>query len=307
MRRTDALSDILRAMRLRSVVYFRSDFPPSWGMELRQGGPARFHIVVRGGCWLGSSAMERPRLLSTGDIVLFPFGDDHWMAEHEESKRYPGEEVTEAIWSDRSLFQGEGISTTLLCGHFEFNSGFDSPLLKELPSLIHVQGTERDELTWLEAATNAIIQETGSDRPGSDVVAERLAELLFIQVIRSHIIRHTPKTGLLAALGDTQIAGALDLIHGQLANPWTLESLAGAVGMSRSAFAARFRDVLGLTPMTYLTDWRMTKAQIFLEETDRTILDIAGQVGYSSEAAFNRAFKRKFGRTPGSVRRASGL
>lgn len=293
-------------MRLRSVVYFRSDFPPDWGMEVRDDGPARFHLVVRGSCWLGSSIMESPRLLSTGDIVMFPFGDNHWLAEKEGNTRFRGEDVTEAIWRKEKPFEGEGVCTTLLCGHFEFNAEFDSPLLKELPSMIHIQGTERDQLTWLEAASNAIIQETGSGRPGSDVVAERLAEVLFIQVLRAHIERHQRDTGLLAALGDKQISMSLDFIHGQLAHPWTLEGLAHQVGMSRSAFAARFKSVLGLTPMNYLTDWRMTKARQLLNETDYSILAIAAEVGYSSEAAFNRAFKRKFNATPGAVRRLSG-
>ena len=304
MKGTDALSDILRTMRLRSVVYFRSDFPPSWGMEVRGQGPARFHIVVRGSCWVGSSVLDRSHLASAGDILLFPFGDDHWLAENENNERFSGEEITEAIWRNEKPFGGEGISTTMLCGHFEFNADFDSPLLSELPRMIHVRGSDREHLTWLASATNAIILETGSGRPGSDVVAERLAEVLFIQVLRSHIEQHNRNTGLLAALGDTYIAKALNLMHSRVSHPWTLEELAAETGMSRSSFAARFREVLGHTPMHYLTDWRMTRARQLLEETTFSMMEIAERTGYNSEAAFNRAFKRRFGKTPGTVRRS---
>jgi len=195
------------------------------------------------------------------------------------------------------------VSTTLVCGHFEFDRNVDHPFLHALPEFIYLAYSDHRELTWLETATNVIIQETSSGNPGTDVVVERLAEVLFIQILRTYMKRAQVTSGFLAALRDTQISNALNLIHRAPETSWTLGNIARSVGMSRSAFAARFKELVNMTPMEYITNWRMQKARELLANARLPLIDIAERVGYSSEAAFNRAFKRRFKQNPGAMRR----
>jgi len=302
-RTMDALSDILRSIRLSSSVYFRSDFASPWGMEMDRSPYAQFHIVVRGQCWLFTDTQETPLALSGGDIVIFPLGDAHWIADHPDHARLPGPQVLEAIRQHRAPF-GEGpTSTTLVCGHFELDRDLDHPFIQALPHLIYIRGRGQHQLTWLETATNVIIQETDSGRPGAEVVVNRLAEVLFIQALRTYMEQSNLTQGYFAALKDPFINQALRLIHAQPEAPWKLATLARRVGLSRSAFANRFKALVGLPVLRYLTDWRMYKARQLLQRTGLSQLDIAEQVGYSSEAAFNRAFKRKYSQTPGAIRK----
>ena len=299
----DALSDILRSIRLSSSVYFRSDFASPWGMEMDRSPYAQFHIVVRGQCWLFTDTLETPLALSGGDVVIFPLGDAHWIADHPDHARLPGPQVLEAIRQHRAPF-GEGpTSTTLVCGHFELDRDLDHPFIQALPHLIYIRGRGHHQLTWLETATNVIIQETDSGRPGAEVVVDRLAEVLFVQALRTYIEQSNVTQGYFAALKDPFISQALGLIHAQPEAPWKLATLARTVGLSRSAFANRFKASVGLPALCYLTDWRMYKAKQLLQRTDMSQLAIAEQVGYSSEAAFNRAFKRKYSQTPGAIRK----
>ena len=157
---------------------------------------------------------------------------------------------------------------------------------------------------WLEMVTDAIIHEAGGASPGAEVVVDRLGEVLFIQIVRAYMMKSRPPKGFLAALHDRQISEALTLIHTQPAQPWTLELLARHIGMSRSAFAARFRNLVGVTPMGYVTRWRMQKAREMLQRSRLPLIEISEQVGYTSEAAFSRVFKRVFKQNPGVVRRA---
>ncbi len=299
----DALSDILQLVQFKSNVYFRSDFSSPWGMNVDAGPFAQFHLVVSGQCWLQADNFAAPLSLSAGDIVMFPLGDSHWLADDSRNKRTPGKQVVEAFHNQTPLFQNGVVSTTLVCGHFEFQKNLAHPFMTALPRFIHIPGTERRHLSWLEAATNVIIQEAGSDSPGSDIVSRRLAEVLFIQILRAHMLREKVAHGFFAALSDGQINAALALIHSQPQNGWTLEGIARTIGMSRSSFAARFKLLVGMTPMNYLTNWRMQKARDLLRERQLPLIDIAEQVGYTSEAAFSRAFKRQFKQNPGAWRR----
>lgn len=302
----DALSDILALVRLKGVVYFRKEFPAPWGMEMPASTFALFHLIVRGRCVLEASGLlEAPRPLSPGDIVMFPRGDAHALSDDSASARIPGPQVMAAHINGEQAFAGAGPTTTLVCGHFEFDRGVDHPFLRDLPPLIHLQQSDPRELSWLETVTNTIIQETDSGRPGSEAVVTRLAEVLFVHVLRAQMAQAVPPNGYLAALRDNKIKKAMDIIHAGSQSRLSLDGIAQAVGMSRSAFAARFKDLVGLTPMSYLADWRMLKARDLLETTGEPIGHICEQVGYFSEAAFSRTFKRRFGRNPGAVRRAA--
>ena len=299
----DALSDILRLIRLRSAIYFRSDFQSPWGMNMATSSVAQFHIVVRGSCYLNFEESAAPVLLSAGDIVVFPHGTAHWLADDPANKKIPGQKVLQSIKNNLPVFKGERVSTTLVCGHFEFDRDLEHPFFDALPKVIHISGMANRELNWIESVAGIIIQEVNSSHPGSDVVVDRLAEVLFIQVLRSYMRQQNMTKGFFAALTDKQIRIALKMIHSNPEISWTLENISKDIGMSRSAFAARFKVLVGETPLEYITKWRMTRARELLKNPQKPLIVIAEQVGYTSEAAFNRAFKRIFKHNPGFMRR----
>ena len=300
----DALSDILKTIKLSSSVYFRYDFSPPWGMNVEKGPFAQFHMLVRGRCCVYSSVDQKLFTLSAGDIIVFPFGNAHWLADEPESKRIPGEQIIESIQGKKPVFGGEEMGATLICGHFEFDRDYDHPFINALPKQLIISSTDPHQLSWLETITNVIIQEAGSKDPGADVVTTRLAEVLFIQILRTYMREHNISEGFFSAMNDSKINTALELIHTQPADTWTLESLSRRIGMSRSAFASRFKHLVGMTVMDYITKLRMQKARELLVNDQLSLLQIAKKVSYKSEAAFNRAFKRQFNQNPGKLRRS---
>lgn len=299
----DVLSDILQLIRLRGTIYFQSDFAAPWGMRMDRGRLAVFHMVVRGSCWLWTADSPEPVPLGGGDLVVFTQGDAHWLSDQPQRQCVPGVQVIEGIANGRPLFQEGNVATTLVCGHFEFDRDLHHPLLQSLPPMIHLRGAERHENAWLETAVSSIIRETEAPQPGTAVIVDRLAEILFIQVLRAYMAEAQPD-GYWAALNDREISQALTLLHAQPAASWTLESIARRIGMSRSAFASRFKQLVGETPMRYLTGWRMQKARELLRETNLSVTAVAYQVGYNSQAAFIRAFYREFRQNPGAMRKA---
>jgi len=302
----DAMSDILRMIRLTGVVYFRSDFTKPWGMNINKSHVAQFHLVARGRCYLYIEDADEMVELIAGDAVVFPHGGAHWLADEPDRKRISGKKVVASIQENEPIFQdGEDVCTTLVCGHFEFSRDIEHPFIEALPKFIHVSDTAQRQFSWLENATKVIFQETDSGNPGAEVVAERLAEVLFIQLLRSYIVsRGGEEEGFLTALNDRDISNALKLMHSMPEEPWTLNSISKKIGMSRSSFAERFKHYVGITPMDYLTKWRMQRARDLLSNSDLSLSVISRKIGYTSEPAFNRAFKKQFKETPGALRRA---
>jgi len=299
----DTLSDSLSLVRLRGVVYFRERFAAPWGMDMPASPVAQFHYVARGHCVLMNSVRDAPLALSAGDIVVMMRGDEHALADTPASHRIPGPAVLAAHQAGDSLLDGDGEPTVLVCGHFELDHRYRHPMLDELPSVIHLAHPEPERRSWLDSIAEAIMAEAAADAPGGDLVINRLAEVLFVHVLRRHIAETDIGHGHLAALKDPRLIKALDQLHARTDRALSLADLATAAGMSRSAFAERFRRVVGMTPMRYLADWRMLKARALLETGALSIADAAAQVGYESEAAFARAFKKQFGTPPGRIRR----
>lgn len=298
----DALSDILRLIRLKGCVYFQTDFSAPWGMEMEANPFAQYHLVVRGQCWLVMDG-ER-RLLATGDVVLLPRGDAHALLDNPATEARPGPEVLSAIQTGGAIFDEGETTARLLCGHFEFDRKLNHPLIKDLPRLIHIKGMAGGPSNWLEAITPMLVGETDTQQPGTDTIVERLAEVLLIQVLRSHMLEQSEAHGFLAALGDKRINGALKYIHVGADRDIKLSDVAKAVGMSRSGLAVRFKELVGDTPMNYLTYWRMLKAKEYLKSENLPLMEVAERVGYTSEAAFSRAFKREHDQSPSAYRRA---
>jgi len=292
----DILSDILSKVKLSSVVYFKSDFSEPWGMDVPKGPFAQFHIVTKGQCVLKTK--EKSIRLFAGDIVVFPFGASHWLANNEKSKRYQGQDVVQSILSGKSLFEGGQLSTTLVCGHFEFDRSLDHPFIKELPSIIHIKDTDLKQFSWLKSITDLVIEEAGKEQSGSGVIVNKLGEILFVHTLRAFIEKNKSKDGFIAAIQDERISKVLKEIHSSAQQDWNLEQLAQIGGMSRTGFANRFKSLTGETPFNYITQWRLLKAKELLEESSLSVGEIAEQVGYQSEAAFNRVFKKRISQTP---------
>jgi len=196
-------------------------------------------------------------------------------------------------------YGGGGAPTTIVCGSFSFDRASLRPITHLLPSFILIKADQARTLA-LHSTMQALASEMAQQAPGSGVVATRLAEVLFIQVLRAHIASEPGRNkGWLRAVFDPQLGAALSAIHDRVNTPWTVESLAEAAGMSRSAFAARFKELLGQTPLEYVTGWRMQKAMQLLEQRDKKLIDVARLVGYESDAAFSKAFKRVVGANTG--------
>lgn len=292
----DILSDILQKVKLSSAIYFKSDFSAPWGMNIPKGPFAQFHIVTRGQCILKTS--DKSIRFFAGDIVVFPLGTSHWLADNEQSDRQHGMDVVQSIINGNSLFSGNDISTTLICGHFEFDKSIEHPFLKELPEIIHIKDSERKELPWLENITNLVMQETGSEKAGSNIVVNKLGEVLFIHVLRAYIKNIKKQKGFLAAIQDERISKVLKAIHNSPEKNWQLATLAKVGGMSRTSFSNTFKTLIGETPMHYITQWRILQAKDLLKESNKSVGEVAENVGYQSEAAFNRVFKKCVALTP---------
>ncbi|MEK9946072.1 MAG: AraC family transcriptional regulator [Alphaproteobacteria bacterium] len=298
----DALSTVLGLLRLKGCVYFVHDFCTPWGMQMDDGPFAPFHAVVRGQCRMSVDGQDYR--LSAGDVVMFPKGCGHALDDGEGRATVPGMNVVTAHADGRPLFQTGEDGVRLLCGHFELDRDIRHPVLDEIPAVIHAKGLAAHEPGWLDTVMGVLVRETDSARPGATVIVERLAEILFVQTLRAWLDDQQPPVGFLAAARDPRLARALQVIHQQIDQDLSLQDVARAAGMSRSTLAHRFHATVGTTPMRYQTMWRMLKAREHLRHAGATAAEAAARVGYASEAAFSRAFKKHFQESPGAFRRS---
>jgi AraC-like DNA-binding protein len=309
----DALSDVLRVIRLAGGVFLDAAFTAPWCVVSRVGPedcPARrlppsvvaFHYVIDGRMLVqgdGTSLQVR-----AGQMVLLPRNDPHLLASDAGLQPTDPEPLVQQV--DGGLIRlacgGGGAATRLVCGFV----GADvrrHPLLEALPGVFVLDLNGKPCAEFVGASFRYAAQEVASGRPGSEAVLAKLSELLFVEAVRSYAESLPPRQqGWLAGLRDAAVGRALALMHGDVARPWTTEELAAAVALSRSAFAERFTQLVGQPPISYLTDWRMQLAAARLRETPRSIAQVAGDLGYESEASFTRAFKRTHGLAPGRFR-----
>jgi AraC-like DNA-binding protein len=302
----DALADILKTLRISANTYFCNDFPSPWGMEVDKSDIGLFHVVVSGSCWLTLAENKKIRL-DTGDIVAFPTGGSHGISDMPESERLPSAEVVVQLQQQHNPFscceQKPENVTSLICGSFTHDTSLNHPFLRDLPCFIHIKAAETPELEWLRMLMKVLACESRNPSPGSSVIIDRLTEVLFIQLLRTYMKDNPKGACYFSALGDSQIGQALNLIHSETSANLTVEKLGTSVAMSRTAFTEKFSKLIGISPKTYLTNWRMQKAKTQLEAGNTPMFDIAEASGYSSEAAFSKAFKQFFDLTPGKVRR----
>jgi AraC-like DNA-binding protein len=318
--KADVLSDVLRAVRLTGAVYFDFELSSPWVLEappsLEIAGTVmpgaqrviEFHLIARGSCW-GHAVGQDPLRLLEGDLIVFPQGDPHVLSSA------PGMRVA----PDMSVFArpptplprvyelggGGPERARVVCCFLGCDERPYNPLLTALPAVIHLPAAGPHAATgWLGTLLGIAARESGSARPGAENVLERLSELMFVETIRQHLETLPPaQTSWLAGLRDPVVGHALAALHGEPAAPWTVERLARLVGLSRSVLAERFMDMVGHPPMQYLALWRMQLASRLLIEGGQ-VGAVAGAVGYESEAAFSRAFKKLVGQAPATWRSA---
>lgn len=320
---TDALSDVLRAMRLTGAVYFKFDLSNPWVAETpaaRLVAPAvmpeaehviEFHIVAKGACW-GHAVGDEPRRLEAGDVIVFPQGDPHVLSSAPGMRAEPRWEIFQppngALPFIHQAGGGGPDTTQLICGFLGCDLRPFNPLLAGLPRVIHLGSRKGADGGWLDPFIDAVIRETAHKRAGGQNVLSRMAELMFVEVVRRYLEEMPQEQqGWLAGLRDRSIGRALAALHAQPARAWTLDELAREAGLSRSALAERFAQLVGMPPMQYLAQWRIQLAASMIATGTMAMSAVAAEVGYESEAAFNRAFKRLVGLAPGAWRRTRNL
>lgn len=303
---TDTLGDLLASLRMTTLVYGRIELGAPWGLRFPAlSDAASLYLLVRGSALLETDRSDRPTVLSAGDVALLPNGGSHTLRDAEGS---PLHDLTvEGCRGAKGIgplrVGGQGAQTTLVAGTFRYGSGRRFPLFETLPPVIHISASNPHASPWLSSTVQLLIAESAARSPGGTVVVSRLVDVLFVQALRTFILGRDCKESGLRALGDPQTAKALQLVHDRPTEAWTVEGLARAVGLSRSAFAARFAELVGEPPLEYIARWRMTKAAELLRESDLPLGAVAERAGYHSEAAFSRAFKRHEGTAPATYRR----
>ena len=302
----DALSTILEAVGLRSVVYSKFPLASPWGLDIVKDENSQFWRLVSGSCTIGSPD-GRVIEMAEGDLVFVPHGSAHWIADSATSLRMPSPEFVKARREGIPIFNNGDNRTILVAGHFEFDYQSLHPFLKDLPPIIHIRQYVTENQLLVKEVTQLMLEELNNEKPGSGVMLKCLSEIMFVNIIRAYLEQAEPGSGFLSALNDQRISKALKLIQDSPQNNWTLESLASEIGMSRSVFFNQFKKLVHETPLSYLTNWRIRQAQKLLMMSNSNISEIAVSVGYQSEAAFNRIFKSKTGQTPAVYRRSKLL
>ena len=302
----DALSDILGSLRLESSIICRANLGRPFSVHSRGVPSIIFHAVVEGRCTILGDGETEPRILEPGDVVVLTRGQGHTIASDPALASVPLQSL-ESVRGAVPILQQEGADPTgLVCGTFVLQHAASRTLLSLLPDVIHLSGAEGSPVAqWLDTTLKMLLGELVSERPGSDTIIARLADVLFVYVLRSHVSSLPEKaTGWLAATRNPAIGRAIALIHKDPAARWTASTIAAKVGMSRSSFFSAFSELVGEPPGQYVLRWRMFAAADLLARTSLSIAELAERVGYSSEDSFGKAFRREMGHTPSMYRQS---
>lgn len=314
----DALSELLRALKLSGAMFFDAHChapwcvrsPPSSTLAAYIARPEsrviEFHLITEGRGYIRLGGETTP--LAAGDVVIVPHGDPHYMGNGLAREPIEAEADLPALLRGEikvsRIGTGAGEITRLICGYLAGEGRLVAPLVAGLPRAVRVHLRGDDYGAALERIVGHAVEQVAAAAPGSQAIVARLAEVLFTEALRRYVVQLPPqRTGWLAGAVDSYIGRALVQLHREPAHAWTLDELADVAGLSRSSLTDRFTRYLGQAPMAYLTQWRLELAAEALRTTNRSVLDIAGDVGYESEAAFNRAFKRSFSLPPARYRK----
>jgi AraC-like DNA-binding protein len=305
----DALSSALRAMQLHGQVFCRSEFSAPWCVEFPRGA-AYFHVVERGSCWMTAPGAKQPIEALPGDLVLLARAGGHEIASARGRRPTPLEDVLRRHASPTEALRwgGGGAETHLICGSFQLDEVARGALVPLLPPVLRVPTREGSKPERLDATLRALGEEVHHPLPGTELAISRLVDLIFVQALRYWLERQPPgAAGWLGAMREPRIGGALGHMHAEPERPWTIGDLARTAGMSRSAFASGFTALVGEAPLQHLARFRMQLAAALLRDGLLRPSEVAGRVGYDSEAAFSRAFKRHTGRPPRAFRKGWGV
>lgn len=314
----DVLSELLTAVKITGAVFYNAEFsspwafrsPPSKGLAPYVGAATGhiivYHLVTDGAAWAEVDAEARTQLRA-GDIVIFPHGHTHLMGNGPPVEPHDnGSALQEILSQGLGLVRsgGGGETTRLICGYLTCDEHLSRVLLAPLPRLLKVHVRDDDSGRWLEESIRLAVARTSSGEAGSAAVLAKVSEALFVDTLCRYFSALPPgESGWLAGTRDPEVGRALKLIHSRVSEPWTLALLAEAVGVSRTVLVERFTQFVGEAPMSYVAGWRMRVGARLLTTTNRSVAEIAREVAYESEAAFNRAFKRLFGMPPGRYRK----
>lgn len=324
---TDIISNVLCAVRLKGAIFFEVEATPPWVSEApharliaAQAMPGaqhviEYHIVTAGSCW-GTTvdAANDPVRLGPGSVIVFPHGDPHVLSSKPGMRATPAIDAFEGrddetppyrvvLKGDADLQVNRPGQVRMICGFLGCDLLPFNPLIQSLPACVHLPDAYAAEDGWLKSLIEAIIRESAERRPGGTTILDRLSELVFVEVVRRYVELQTAQTGgWFAALADPCTGAAIRLMHADPSRAWNLADLAREVGVSRTILIERFNAHLGFPPMTYLSNWRMQIAAGLLTNGSQPLARIADDVGYRSEAAFSRAFKRFTGIPPSEWR-----
>jgi len=307
----DFLSDILNKLSFKGTLYFRTSFTQPWGVTVPEHkNVARFHFADRGECLVKVKGSDQIIRLAQGDLIIIPHGAAHQLfcSIDNEVNTPPLEKILQD-----SGYTGEGVlvyggeknetETQLVCGHFSFSTNMKHAFIKNLPAYIHIQDYGSEAGKWMEYTLRMISAETKHDNLGGNLIALKMAEIIFAQAIRSYLNGPDAIHEGLSGFTDPNLSRALTAFHKEPAKHWTVETLAREAGLSRTSFAQNFSKLMHMTPMQYLTSWRMELAKEGLAKQKMTIPEVSILTGYSSESAFSRTFKKEVGQSPSSYKR----
>jgi len=311
----DLLSEVLSHLKFSGTLYFRTSFTSPWSIRVPSFEQvSRFHYAHRGRCLVRVNPDEPSVLLNQGDLIIITRGASHTLYCDPTTEELAVQLDTVV---EESGFTGEGVlvygepgthhETQLICGHFAFDDEAKHPLIEGLPSYIHIKDYGQTAGTWMQNTLTLIGEEAGQHNLGSNLIAEKLSEIIYAQAIRTYLSSEQGANSSLAGFTDPAIAKALQAVHESPQNSWTLETLSSVAGVSRTLLSTKFNKCLATTPMGYVTQWRMLLAKQKLVDSNQPIIDIAEAVGYQSEAAFGRVFKRNFETGPATYRRRQRL
>ncbi len=296
----DVLADVLAVTRFGNSYLGYTSFAPPWAFEIAPAKVATFHIVSRGNCWLITGKGSTPIRLNQGDVALIAHGEGHVLANHPDTEIRDYKTVASSQPENAREING---STDLFCGAFYFEQHNLHPLLSLLSPVIHLPADQALSNSKLQIVIQLLLSENGESEPGSTAVKQQLMNILFVYIVRAWLAPQPEKgVGWLGALRDPRIGKILGLIHKSPEHRWTVDKLARSASMSRAAFAKHFNDLVGESPLAYVTRWRMDLAANLLRESNSPITIVASKVGYDSETAFNKIFRRSRGIPPGQYR-----
>ena len=301
----DVISDVLNTVRIRSTVWCRSAMRAPWGFRIPARDLAAFHLVASGECLLETERADRLRLVA-GDLVIVPNGRAHAARSDPEAHAEVLSDILATHAPENGLLRygGAGPLTELLCGGFEVDDPAARRLIAELPPILLVRGGDEDTAPEIRSTIDLVLAELDQARPGVDAVVAKLTDVVLALAIRSTLQKQDRSSSPIGvAWRDPHVASVIRAIAARPEHPWTLREMASVAGLSRSAFADRFRGAMGDSPMRYLTRARLGRAAQLLRDPSVTIEQVAAGTGYESDVTLSRAFKRQFGMAPGAYRR----